>query len=133
MSESRALLDGILVQEFVRVAHGDLARTTELLDQEPALINSAWDWGGGDFETALGAAGHKGRRDIAEFLLARGAHFELCAAAMLGQLEVVRAVLAANPGQREARGPHGISLLTHAEQGGQAAQAVVAFLRGPAV
>ena len=130
MTDRPAPLAGALVQEFVGVAHGDLARTTALLDQEPALIHAAWDWGAGDFETGLGAAGHMGRRDIAEFLLGRGARIELCAAAMLGQLELVRAVLAANPGQREVRGPHGIPLLVHAKQGGEAAQAVVDFLQG---
>ena len=130
MTDRPAPLAGALVQEFVGVAHGDLARTTALLDQEPALIHATWDWGGGDFESGLGAAGHMGRRDIAEFLLGRGARIELCAAAMLGQLELVRAVLAANPGQREVRGPHGIPLLVHAKQGGEAAQAVVDFLQG---
>jgi hypothetical protein len=130
MTDRPAPLGGALVQEFVGVAHGDLARTTALLDQEPALIHAAWDWGGGDFETALGAAGHMARRDIAEFLLGRGARIELCAAAMLGQLELVRAVLAVNPGQREVRGPHGIPLLVHAQQGGEAAQVVVDFLQG---
>jgi hypothetical protein len=130
MTDRPAPLAGALVQEFVGVAHGDLARTTALLDQEPALIHATWDWGGGDFETGLGAAGHMGRRDIAEFLLGRGARIELCAAAMLGQLELVRAVLAANPGQREVPGPHGIPLLVHAKQGGEAAQAVVDFLQG---
>ena len=129
MTDRPAPLAGALVQEFVGVAHGDLARTTALLDQEPALIHATWDWGGGDFETGLGSAGHMGRRDIAEFLLARGARIELCAAAMLGQLELVRAVLAANPGQRDVRGPHGISLIAHAEAGGAAAAAVADFLR----
>ena len=130
MADRPAPLAGALVQEFVSVSHGDLARVTALLDQEPALIHSTWDWGGGDFETGLGAAGHMGRRDIAEFLLGRGARIELPAAAMLGQLELVRAVLAANPGQRDVRGPHGISLLAHAQAGGAAAQAVADFLRG---
>jgi hypothetical protein len=129
MTDKPAPLAGALVQEFVGVSHGDLARVTALLDQEPALIHSTWDWGGGDFETGLGAAGHMGRRDIAELLLGRGARIELCAAAMLGQLDLVRAVLAANPGQRDVRGPHGISLMAHAEQGGAAAAAVADFLR----
>ena len=129
MTDKPAPLAGALVQEFVVVAHSDLARVTALLDQEPALIHATWDWGGGDFETGLAAAGHMGRRDIAEFLLGRGARIELCAAAMLGQLELVRAALAANPGQRDVRGPHGISLMAHAEQGGAAAAAVADFLR----
>ena len=129
MSEN-ARLDSALVEEFVGKAHGDFPRVQEMLKQQPRLINAAWDWGNGDWETALGAAAHMGRRDIAEFLLSRGARIELCAAAMLGQLELVRAVLAASPGQRDVRGPHGIPLLAHAEAGGEAAKAVLDFLRG---
>ncbi len=43
-----------MVQEFVGNAHGDLNRVQELLQQEPALVNACWDWGGGDWETGLG-------------------------------------------------------------------------------
>ena len=39
-------------------AHGDLQRSKELLELQPGLLNAAWDWGGGDFETALGGASH---------------------------------------------------------------------------
>ncbi len=121
-----------LVNEFVGVAHGDLARVTELLAQTPALINAVWDWGGGDFESALGGAAHMGNRDIALYLLAHGARFDLFAAAMLGQLEVVRAVLAAQPELRHTPGAHGMSLLVQSKKGGERAQAVVAFLQGEA-
>lgn len=48
-----------LVQGFVSVAHRDLSRVAALLAQEPALINAAWGWGGGDWETALGSAAHR--------------------------------------------------------------------------
>jgi hypothetical protein len=116
------------VQTFVGVAHGDLQKVKEMMADTPALINAAWDWGGGDWETALGAAGHMGRRDIAEFLLANGARFELPAAAMLGQLEAVRAVIDANPDLRAVAGPHGIPLLVHAEMGGEPALGVLAYL-----
>jgi hypothetical protein len=121
-----------LVQEFVSVAHGSLERVTELLAQEPALINAAWDWGGGDFETGLGAAAHMGRRDIALYLLAHGARFDLFAAAMLGQLDIVRTTLAAQPELRHTPGAHGIPLLVHAQMGGEPAQPVVAFLQSEA-
>lgn len=70
-------VDPRLVEEFVGFAHGDLARVTELLDGEPNLVNAAWDWGGGDWETALGAAAHMGRRDMALLLLERG-HGWIC-------------------------------------------------------
>ena len=118
-----------LVQEFVGVAHGDLERVRTLLKQEPALINAAWDWGAGDWETGLGAAAHMGRRDIAVCLLERGARIDLFAAAMLGRLEIVRAVLEAFPDAHQVRGPHGIPLIAHAQAGGEDAAAVVEYLR----
>ena len=74
-----------LVQEFVGVAHADLNRVTELLAHEPALIQATWDWGGGDWETALGAAAHMGRADIARFLLGHGARIDGKAEAALEQ------------------------------------------------
>ena len=116
------------VQEFVGNAHGDLNRVKELLAQEPALVNATWDWGGGDFETALGAASHMGRRDIAEFLLDHGARLDIFAAAMLGKLEVVKAALSAYPNAINTPGPHGIPLITHAKAGGNEAKEVLEFL-----
>ncbi len=118
-----------LVNEFVGKAHGDLDRVRQLLGQHPALVNAAWDWGDGDWETGLGAAAHVGRRDIALYLLESGARMDIFAAAMLGYLDVVRATLDAVPGARTWRGPHGIALLAHAEAGGAAAAPVADFLR----
>lgn len=117
-----------LVREFVGNAHGDLARVRELLAQEPKLVNAAWDWGGGDWETGLGAAAHMGRADIARELLAHGARLDLFAAAMLGELAVVRAALEAFPAALHTPGPHGIPLIAHAKAGGEAAAAVAAYL-----
>jgi hypothetical protein len=117
-----------IVQEFVGKAHGDLKRVQELLAQEPRLVNACWDWGGGDWETALGAAAHMGRRDIALFLLQNGARIDLFAAAMLGRLEIVQAILAADPEARRHPGPHGIPLIAHAKSGGAEAAAVVEYL-----
>ena len=128
--EEKAALDQTLVREFVLHAHGDLSRVNALLDQEPKLINAAWDWGGGDWETALGAAAHMGRKDIAQALLARGARLDVFAAAMLGKLEIIQAVLAAFPDALRVPGPHGIPLVQHARAGGEEAAPVVAFLEG---
>jgi hypothetical protein len=124
-------LSDALVQEFVAVAHADLDRVRALLDRESQLVNAAWDWGGGDWETGLGAAAHMGARDIARFLLERGARLGLFAAAMLGETEIVRAVLTAFPAARGALGPHGIPLIAHAEAGGDHAAAVVELLTSP--
>ncbi len=120
MAEERPkALDAALVREIVAVAHGDLDRVRELLER---------DWGGGDWETPLGAASHMGRRDIAEYLLEHSARLDLFAAAMLGKLDVVRAALAAFPSASGVAGPHGISLLAHAKAGGAEAAAVAAYL-----
>ena len=121
-------LDSDLVREFVGNAHSDLVAVRNALAGQPTLVNAAWDWGGGDWETALGAAGHVGRRDIAELLLAHGARLDVFVAAMLGELDVVRAMLTAHPEMREAKGPHGIPLRAHAEAGGEQARQVVELL-----
>lgn len=122
-------IDSGLVAEFVLKAHGDLDVVKRLLEQEPELLNAAWDWGGGDWETGLGAAAHVGRRDIAEYLLERGARMDVFAAAMLGETDVVRAMLAAQPSLHDALGPHGIPLIAHAEAGGEQAREVLDLLR----
>ena len=127
--ETKLAVEATLVQEFVGKAHGDLNRVKELLAQEPGLINATWDWGGGDFETALGAASHMGRKDIAEFLLAHGARLDIFAAAMLGKLDIVKAALAAFPVAIKTPGPHGIPLMAHAQAGGEDAKSVLEYLQ----
>jgi hypothetical protein len=128
MSDAPPAIDPALAQSFVANAHGDLDEVARLLEQEPALVNAAWDWGGGDWETGLGAAAHMGRRDIAQYLLERRARLDLFAAAMLGEVEVVRAVLDAFPEMRDALGPHGIPLAQHAKVGGDEARPVLELL-----
>lgn len=129
METKPAALEVTLVQEFVAKAHGELERVKELLMQEPALVNASWDWGGGDWETGLGAAAHMGRKDIANYLLENGARLDLFAAAMLGKLEIVKAALEAYPRAIDVPGPHGIPLLAHAQAGGAEAEAVLEFLK----
>ena len=117
-----------LVKEFVMAAHVDLEKTKALLAETPTLLNATWDWGGGDFEMAIGGAGHMGRRDIALFLISQGGRFDLFVAAMLGRLDVVKPMLTAFPYLAESKGPHGIPLMVHAQKGGQEAAEVAAFL-----
>src|SRR5262245_48530133 len=96
--------------------------------RDPALVNAWWDWGFGDWESPLGAASHVGQRDIAEFLLERGARIDIFAAAMLGFTAVVRAFVVAQPGIQRTLGPHGITLLAHAKAGGKKAADTLAYL-----
>ncbi len=112
--------DAAIVKEMVTVAHGNVARVKELVSGRPALARAAWDWGYGDWETALAAASHVGNREIANILLDNGAHPTIFSATMLGQLDVVRSVVTASPGIQRTRGPHGITLLAHARTGGDA-------------
>jgi hypothetical protein len=127
MSEKERL-DPKLVEEFVGVAHGDLSRVEAILKESPGVVNASWDWGGGDWETAPGAAAHMGRRDIAELLITYGARIDVFAAAMLGRLEIVRSIISSYPAMENALGPHGIPLINHAKAGGSPALPVLEYL-----
>ena len=133
MSDRPPALDRVTVESFVAKAHGDLDEVRALLEEEPALVNATWDWGGGDWETALGAAAHMGRRDIALVLLEAGARIDVFAAAMLGDVELVGAALEAYPATRDVLGPHGIPLVEHARAGGEHAHEVLELLEASGV
>lgn len=122
-------LAAAVVQDFVRKAHADLPGTKALLAEQPALLNATWDWGGGDFEMGIGGAGHMGNREIAEFLISQGARFDVFVAAMLGKLDIVRALLTAWPALLSSKGPHGIPLLRHAMAGGEPAKETLEYLK----
>ena len=118
MGDAPKKLDSSMVQDIVSAAHSDIEKVKELLQAEPNLVNCSWDWGGGDFETPLGAASHMGRKDIAKILISKGARLDVFAAAMLGEATLVAAYLAFDDTTRSLLGPHKIPLLTHAEAGG---------------
>lgn len=118
-----------LVKEFVVAGHNDLDKVKSMLAAQPKLLNAAWDWGGGDFEMAIGGAGHMGRPDIAQYLIDHGGRFDIFVAAMLGKLDVVKPILTAWPELKSSKGPHGLDLLHHAKQGKEAAAPVLAFLQ----
>jgi hypothetical protein len=106
--------DPAWAKEVVGASHYDLGKVKAIVDLHPAAANAAIDWGFGDWETALGAASHIGRREIAEYLLEKGARLDIFAATMLGMTDVVKALVAARPGIEASLGPHGIPLLAHA-------------------
>jgi hypothetical protein len=120
--------DPELVKNMVGASHATFKRVQELVARNPAFVRAAIDWGFGDWESALGAASHVGNREIAEFLLERGAAPTIFSAAMLGQLEVVQAMVKAQPGVQKRLGPHGIPLLLHAKAGGERAVGVLQYL-----
>lgn len=117
-----------VAKEMVGAAHGNVARVEELLRAQPALSNASWEWGYGDWETAIGAAAHVGNRVIAEILLKHGATPTIFSAAMLGQIDVVKGFAAATANVNQLRGPHGIPLINHARAGGLPAADVVKYL-----
>lgn len=121
--------DAESVREVVGKSHFDLARVTELVTARPALAKAAIDWGFGDWESALGAASHTGRREVAEVLIAQGARPNLFTHAMLGNLAVVKATIEASPGIEHQPGPHSIALIDHARAGRERAEAVYEYLK----
>jgi hypothetical protein len=128
-SWKKAQINRQMVQDFVIYAHSELPLVKTMLEKKPTLLNASVDWGDGDWETGLGGAAHMGRRDIVEFLLAKGARIDIFAAAMLGQLDAVRAFLKLQPALIDAKGPHGFSLHFHAQVGGKDSENVLDFLQ----
>ena len=81
------------VKEFVIAGHGNFDKVKSMLQELPALLYATWDWGGGDFETALEGAGHVGNKEIANHLISIGARTNLFVLTMLGKTQVVRPYL----------------------------------------
>src|SRR5947209_20486402 len=104
-----------LVREFVLAAHANLPRVQELYEQDPPLLNCKVP----EFdENALEAAGHMGRRDIADYVLEQGAPLTIYAASMLGQRDAVERFLAEDPELAKRPGVHGFSVMYHAALSG---------------
>ncbi|WP_411766043.1 hypothetical protein [Winogradskyella sp. A3E31] len=110
-------IDPEIVAEVVGRSHADIDRVKELVGGRPELARSVWEWRFGDFESAIGAASHVGRRDIALYLIEKGARPTLYTFAMLGAYETVKSMIEFSPGIQKNCGPHGISLLSHAYAG----------------
>jgi len=104
-----------MVSSIVGASHGNFDKVKELVNARPELAGASWDWGFGDWETALGAASHVGRRDIAEYLISNGARPDIFTYTMLGMLNSVKEIIETVPGIQTHGGPHGITLLQHAK------------------
>ena len=127
---TKPLIDLTLARDFVIFAHYDLDMVKKLLVKEPALALAVVDWGAGDYESGLGGASHLGNREIAAYLLEHGARMDVFCAAMLGLTDAVKGMLTAAPKLIDAKGPHGISLHTHAKMGGEPAAETLEYLQG---
>jgi hypothetical protein len=57
------------------------------------------------------------------------ARFDIFVAAMLGKLDIVRALLTTWPALLNSKGPHGIPLMRHAIAGGEPAREVAEYLK----
>jgi hypothetical protein len=117
-----------LVHEFVGKAHSDFSVVKKLLEEHPHILNACYDWGDGDYETALGAMGHMGHRDEALELIEHGARADIFVLTMLGEDQLIIPVLERFPNLMESIGPHGLSLLYHAEKGGAHAAVLTEYL-----
>lgn len=121
-------LDKKLVQEFVGASHRDMDKVIEMLEEYPTLLNAAHDWKYGDFETGLGAASHVGYKELAQYFLDKGAQANIFTACLFGKVDIVKAMISAFPNTLHAKGPHGFTLLHHAEKGGEEAMEVREYL-----
>ena len=114
-----APLNPEVVKAFVGASHGNISKVKEIQLEHPSIVYAAHDWGGGDFETGLEAAGHVGNVEITEFLLEKGARMTIFCMTMLGKTDQVKSVLTAFPALLNTVGPHGFTLLHHAKVGGE--------------
>ncbi|MFI4898735.1 MAG: hypothetical protein ACIARR_13040 [Phycisphaerales bacterium JB059] len=117
VSESYPITPAERAQAIVGASHVRLERVKALLSEDAGLARASWDWGFGDWETAIGAASHTGRKDIIELLVAHGARPTLFTLATLDEVDAVRAVIEHAPGADALEGPHSISLYDHARAG----------------
>jgi hypothetical protein len=124
-----AKIDLDTVKDWVGKAHQrKLEPMSDLLKKQPVLLQSSWDWGAGDWESAIQAAAHTGSREMALFPIDRGARADMFAAAMLGELTLLKTAVETFPQTIQVRGAHGIPLLSHAVAGEAPARKVLDYL-----
>ena len=111
-----------VIKEFVVAGHNHLDKVKEMVTDLPNLLYSRYDWGNGDFEEAIEGAGHVGNKEIANYLIEKGARVNIFVLTMLGKTNIVKSILNEYPNLLFTKGPHGFSLLHHAIVGGEEAK-----------
>ena len=101
------------VKDFVSACHARKSVVVDMLNDEPKLVRACIDWGEGDWENGLEAAGHMGNRSIVELLLSKGAPRTIFSAAMMGERSLVESFLSAGSASVSIPGVHDISLIYH--------------------
>src|SRR5688500_1787045 len=119
-----------MVKQFVSAGHNNLPEVQRMLAEEPGLLYASWDLGGGDFESALDGAGHVGDKEIAMYLIGMGARASIFVHAMLGRTALVKTMIELDPAVLNSKGPHGLTLLHHAQRGGEQASELLAYIQG---
>lgn len=115
--ESYPVTNASRASEFVGASHARIDRVREMLAEDAGLAKAAWDWGFGDWETAIGAASHTGQIEIIELLIAHGARPTVFTLATLDAIDAFRLVYEKIENVSDLEGPHSISLHSHARAG----------------
>jgi hypothetical protein len=118
-----------IVKEFVIAGHGKLDKVKEMLEEYPNLLFCRYDWGNGDFEEAIEGAGHVGNKEIANYLIEKGARPNLFVLTTLGETTIVKSAIEKYPSLLTAKGPHGLTLLHHATKGGEASKELLDYFK----
>jgi ankyrin repeat protein len=103
------------IEQFVIAAHGNFAKTKELLEANPTLLHTRWEKTN---EMAIEAAAQVGSQETAKYLLSKGATLDICTAAMLGMTEKISEFLRSDAKLAKAKGAHGIPVLFFAALSG---------------
>lgn len=116
-----------IVKEFVGAGHNKLDRVKEMLPEYPNLLYSRYDWGNGDFEEAIEGAGHVGNKEIAQYLISKGARPNIFVLTMLGETAIIKSIIEKYPVLLNSLGAHGYTLLHHATRGGEDAKELLDY------
>jgi hypothetical protein len=118
-----------IVKEFVGAGHNKLGRVKEMLEEYPNLLYCRYDHGKGDFEEAIEGAGHVGDKEIARYLIEKGARPNIFVLTMLGETAIVKLMLEKYPSLLNSKGAHGFTLLHHATRGGEEAKELLDYVK----